>query len=539
MAEQDIIPASPAARLQMGGPMGGVRSFMAQPAVTRSLPIIGLLAALAIAAAAWWTFQTPPQRPLFEGLAENDKAAVASSLQSAGINYTLDGGSGAISVADQDFHKARMLLAGQGLPKAAPSGDALVSAIPMGASRAVEGQTLKAAREADLARTIEAIDAVASARVHLATPEPSLFVRDAAEPAASVMLRLQTGRTLADAQVRAIRHLVASSVPGLGAEQVSIVDQSGSLLSQQGSNGDDRNFQLQTQMEERYRQAITTLLTPVMGVGNFSTEVHAELDVTESQSTRETYPKDDAALRREEGNKSSGTASAPAMGIPGATSNTPPTTAQVSTTPPAAPPAATAAAAPQTEEQYSRSFDVGREISVTHQPVGRLKRVSAAVALNTAKPLKPAELQQIEALVKGAVGFDAQRGDTVAVSMRPFAKVEQPEEQLLDSPWLMPLIQQGGALLGALLAFLFIGRPIMKALKRPVAADAPVDEALAGQLMEATAMPAPGRPVTLSMIESAPSYEARAALVRNFVKQDPARAALVVRQLMQEGQKNG
>jgi flagellar M-ring protein FliF len=117
--------------------------------------------------------------------------------------------------------------------------------------------------------------------------------------------------------------------------------------------------------------------------------------------------------------------------------------------------------------------------------------------------------------------------------------VEQPEEALLDSPWLMPLIQQGGALLGALLAFLFIGRPIMKALKRPANADAPVDEALAGQLMEATAMPAPGRPVTLSMIESAPSYEARAALVRNFVKQDPARAALVVRQLMQEGQKNG
>lgn len=539
MAEQDIIPAGSAARLQMGGPMSGVRSFMAQPAVARSLPIIGLLAALAIAAIAWWAFHTPPQRPLFEGLAENDKAAVATSLQSAGIDYTLDGSSGAISVSDQDFHKARMLLAAQGLPKAAPSGDALVSAIPMGASRAVEGQTLKAAREADLARTIEAIDSVASARVHLATPEPSLFVRDAAEPAASVMLRLQTGRTLADAQVRAIRHLVASSVPGLGAEQVSIVDQSGALLSQQGSNGDDRNFQLQTQMEERYRQAIITLLTPVMGVGNFSTEVSAELDVSESQSTRETYPKDDVALRSEEGNRTSGSLATPAGGIPGATSNTPPTTAQVSATPPAAQPAAAAAAPTQTEEQYSRNFDVGREISVTHQPVGRLKRVSVAVALNTAKPLKPAELQQIEALVKGAVGFNQQRGDTVAVSMRAFAKIDQPEEKLLDSPWLMPVIQQGGALLGALLAFLFIGRPIMKALKRPANNDAPLDEALAGQLMDATSMPAPGRPVTLAMIESAPSYEARAALVRNFVKQDPARAALVVRQLMQEGQKNG
>lgn len=125
MAEQDIIPAGSTARLQMGGPMGGVRSFMAQPAVARSLPIIGLLAALAITAAAWLTFNVPPQRPLFEGLQETDKAAVASSLQSAGINYTLDSASGAISVADQDFHKARMLLAGQGLPKAAPSGDAL------------------------------------------------------------------------------------------------------------------------------------------------------------------------------------------------------------------------------------------------------------------------------------------------------------------------------------------------------------------------------------------------------------------------------
>lgn len=540
MADQDIIPAGSAARLQMGGPLDPFRSFMRQPAVARSLPIMGLLAALAITAAAWWSFHTPPQRPLFEGLAEADKSAVASSLQSAGIDYTLDGGSGAISVADQDFHRARMLLAGQGLPKAAPSGDALVSAIPMGASRAVEGQTLKAAREADLARTIEAIDSVATARVHLATPEPSLFVRDNAEPAASVMLRLQTGRSLSDAQVRAIRHLVASSVPGLNADQVSVIDQSGALLSQQGANGDDRNFQLQTQMESRYRQAIITLLTPVMGAGNFSTEVHAELDLTESQATRETYPKDDVALRREEGNKTSGSGAAPAIGIPGAVSNTPPPATQVSTTPGGTQTTpAPAAGAPQTEEQYSRSFDVGREISVTHQPTGRLKRVTVAVALNATKPLKPAELQQIDALVKGAVGFDQQRGDNVAVSVRAFAKEPIAEKSLIDEPWLMPLAQQGGALIGALLAFLFIGRPIMKALKSRAEPPAEMDESLATQLLSATSQPSPGQPVTLAMIESAPSYEARAALVRTFVKQDPKRAALVVRQLMQEPAQNG
>lgn len=539
MADQDIIPAGSAARLQMGGPLDPVRSFMRQPAVAKSLPLIGLLAALAITAAAWWSFHTPPQRPLFEGLAEADKSAVASSLQSAGIEYTLDGGSGAISVADQDFHRARMLLAGQGLPKAAPSGDALVSAIPMGASRAVEGQTLKAAREADLARTIEAIDSVATARVHLATPEPSLFVRENAEPAASVMLRLQQGRSLSDSQVRAIRHLVASSVPGLNAEQVSIIDQSGALLSQQGANGDDRNFQLQTQMENRYRQAIITLLTPVMGAGNFSTEVHAELDLTESQATRETYPKDDVALRREEGNKTSGSAAAPAIGIPGATSNTPPPATQISTTPGGTQATPAPAAAPQTEEQYSRSFDVGREISVTHQPTGRLKRVTVAVALNSAKPLKPAELQQIDALVKGAVGFDQQRGDNVAVSVRPFAKEPVAETKLIDEPWLMPLVQQGAALIGALLAFLLIGRPIMKAFKSRAEPPAEIDENLASQLLSATSQPAPGQPVTLAMIESAPSYEARAALVRSFVQQDPKRAALVVRQLMQEPAQNG
>lgn len=536
MAEQELVPAAAANRLQFGGPMGSVRSFMGQPAVKKSLPLIGTLSALVIAALAWWAFQSPPQRPLFEGLAETDKASVATALQSAGINYSLDGNSGAISVAEQDFHRARMLLAGQGLPKAAPSGDALITALPMGASRAVEGQTLKAAREADLARTIEAIDQVLSARVHLATPEPSLFVRDTSQPAASVMLRLQPGRALSEAQVRAIRFLVASSVPGLTADQVSVIDQSGALLSQQGSSAEDRNFQLQTQMEERYRQALITLLTPVMGAGNFSTEVHVELDRSETQSTRETYPKDDMALRREEGNKSSAS-NATAMGIPGALSNTQPLPAQGTTTPPQAQQPGNEGA-PQVAEQYSRTFDVGREISVTHQPVGRVKRVSVAVALNAGRALKPAEARQIENLVKGAVGFDAQRGDAVVVSMRAFAKEETPEKSLLDNPMILPAAQQIGALVAALLAFLFIGRPIMRALKSRAEAPA-VDEALVGQLMGAAAGGALDGPVTLEMIGQAKDERTRTELVRSFVQQDPVRAADVVRQLIREPAKNG
>ena len=141
--------------------------------------------------------------------------------------------------------------------------------------------------------------------------------------------------------------------------------------------------------------------------------------------------------------------------------------------------------------------------------------------------------------MKGAVGFDQQRGDNVAVSVRAFAKEPIAEKSLIDEPWLMPLAQQGGALIGALLAFLFIGRPIMKALKSRAEPPAEMDESLATQLLSATSQPSPGQPVTLAMIESAPSYEARAALVRTFVKQDPKRAALVVRQLMQEPAQNG
>jgi flagellar M-ring protein FliF len=529
MADTDLVPVGTRPSPLSSG-MSGLPGLMNQPAVKRSLPLIGLLGALAIAALAWWTFQTPAQRPLFDGLAENDKAAVASALQSAGVAYNLDGASGAISVAEQDFHRARMLLAGQGLPKAAPNGDSLISALPMGASRAVEGQTLKTAREADLARTIEAIDQVASARVHLATPDPSPFVRDAAPPAASVMLRLQPGRSLSEAQVRAIRHLVASSVPGLNADQVSVIDQSGALLSQQGGAGADQQFQLQTQMEERFRQALVTLLTPIMGAGNFSTEVHVELERSEIQSTRETYPKDDMALRQEQGNKSIGSSQTPG-GIPGATSNTQPAPTQATNAAQNQPAAQAGAAPPPTTEQFSRSFDVGREISVTHQPTGRMKRVSVAVALNSGRALRPAEAAQIENLVKGTVGFDAQRGDNVVISARAFAKEPVETPSLIDNPMLMPALRQGGALLAALLAFFFIGRPIMRALKARAAEPAPVDEALVTQLIGATAR---NDEAGAGLIGSPRNPEERAEMIRTFVRQNPERAAQVVRQLLQD-----
>jgi flagellar M-ring protein FliF len=550
MAEQQILGPDAAissrnAIVPTGAaPFAVAQDFMRQPAVVRALPAMAMAGAIGIAALAWFTFQSAPQSPLYSGLADADKAAVAEALQSSGIGFTLDQSSGMLSVDTDRLHEARMMLAGQGLPKALPSGDSLIASLPMGSSRAVEGETLRSAREADLARTIEAINSVRTARVHLAMAEPSVFVRDNKPAAASVMLTLQDGRSLAEAQVQAIRHLVASSVPGLAAGDVSVIDQSGALLSaQNGGDAENRTFQLQMQMEERYRQALIALLAPMIGQGNFSVEVNADVDMTESQATRETYPENDRALRSEEGNKtSSERAQQQAVGIPGALSNQPPPAAQIANTPGGAQPVPVQIGG-ESAENFARTFDNGREISVTHQPQGQLRRVSVAVALRQvkgAKALSEAELAKIENLVKGAVGFSAERGDQVAISQRPFVEAKEAEVAIWDAPWFWPLVRQGGALFAALLAFLLIGRPFIKAMKAKAAKREAREAELEAQLLSVAAPAnttpetAAARTVTLEMIEAAPSYEARANLVRAFVRQDSARAAQVVRQLMQE-----
>ncbi|MBL0924371.1 MAG: flagellar M-ring protein FliF [Sphingomonadaceae bacterium] len=543
MAEQQILPPEAplagtqiARATQSGSPLGlgSMRDIVSQPAVRKALPALALGGALGLAAITYFMLSAPAQAPLFQGLAEADKAAIADALTASGIGYTLDAGSGAISVDAGKVHEARMLLAGQGLPKAQPNGDAVIASLPMGSSRAVEGETLRGAREADLARTIEAIDSVKTARVHLATPVPSVFVREAREPAASVMLTLQQGRSLSDAQVRAIRHLVASSVPNLAADAVSVVDQSGALLSSDQASPDDRMFQLQLQMEERYRQAVTALLTPIAGPDNFSVEVHADIDLTESQSTRETYPENDGALRSEEGNKSINSQAAPdTAGIPGALSNQPPPASQLSKTPTSALQQSTGTQS-QSEETYTRNFDVGREIAVTHSPQGRLRRLSVAVALKDmagTKNRSATDVTAIENLVKGAIGFNAERGDIVAISARPFAeKAEQPLS-FWNQPWFMPLVQQVGAALLALLAFVLVGRPLMKAAKNRAASTHQRGE-IERQLLAATSGAGSSGAITIDMIEAAPSYEARANLVRSFIRQDPERAALIVRRMM-------
>ncbi|MGN6596313.1 flagellar basal-body MS-ring/collar protein FliF [Sphingopyxis terrae] len=547
MAEAQLLaPVADTNRLPlpaMGGRFAPVQQFVRQPAVQRALPAIATTTAIGLAALAYFMTQSAPQAQLFAGLDDSDKAAVADALQSQGIGHTIDPTTGALTVDADKLYQARIALAGQGLPKAQPSGDSLIASLPMGSSRAIEGETLRSAREADLSRTIETIDAVKTARVHIAAAEPSLFVRDDKPATASVMLTLQNGRNLSDAQVQGIRFLVASSVPGMNADEVQVIDQRGALLSDGASSGDMKSFQLQMQMEDRFRRALETLLGPMLGSGNYSVEVHADVDMSESQATRESFPENDRALRTEQVSRVvSGQSTPPAVGIPGALSNQPPQATTVTNNAPAPTPAGAPTTDTQSNENSARAYEVGREISVTHQPQGRLKRLSIAVALNQGqKALTQADLAKIEGLVKGAVGYDQTRGDVVAISQRPFAKVDDVAPAFYDQPWFMPLAKQIGAVLAALLAFLFIGRPMIKSAKQRAAArverDAEIEQSLLTATENRAALDAPrgGSAITLEMIEAAPSYEARANLVRAFVRQDSARAALVVRQLMQEG----
>jgi len=564
-------PVAPAYAGSGGGFNFNFSDILNQPAVARSLPMLGLLGVVAAAALIWMTLREPAQRDLFRGLPDSDKAAVAEVLGKNSIPYNFDRSSGAITVGEDDYFNAKMMLASEGLPKSAPDGNSLIDNLPMGASRAVEGEKLRTAREMDLARTIEAIDSVERARVHLAVEAPSIFLRQRTKPAASVMLRLAAGRKLGDNQVQAIVHLVASSVPDLTPEAISLVDQNGRLLSSAGGvEGEtDRQIAVQARIEERYRQAVIALLTPIVGAGKFSAEVHAEVNFDERQATRETYPQDEARLRIEQGSweatkPGEGGAGGEAGGIPGALSNTAPAPAQAGTQAanaananPAAPegnPAEngqirTDLAPLRTQESYNRSFELGREVSVTRDAVGKVERLSVAVALDNGadgKPRKPEEIAQLEALVKSAVGFSEARGDTVALSSRGFAKVDvtEVETPIYEAGWFKMLLRNVSALAVVAVLIFGIGRPMLKKLGEvkkapPVSAaqKAAKRQEIGQQMSQELAKAAQVNPtnmVTLDMISSTPDYAQRAELIRNFVKQDPDRAALVVRDLLRE-----
>lgn len=545
-----------------GGLFGPIQNFVKQPAIARAMPLIILSVVLVAALSAWLVLKEPPQRDLFRGLPDNDKSAVMQALQSANIAYQVDDTSGTLTVSNEDYHTAKIELAGQGLPRTAPSGDTIMSSMPMGASRAVESEKLRSAREMDLARSIEALDNVISARVHLAVEQPSIFLRERNEPGASVILQLAGSTKLDEKQTQAILNLVASSVPGLNASNVSVIDQNGRLLSRrEGAESDQNDTQLKIKaaIEDRYRQSLASLLTPIVGPGNFVAEVTADVNFDEKQATSEIYPTDGSVLRSEKGMRSEEPIAGASQvgGIPGALANRPPAAAELEDQPEGADEQVAAETLPlRTSEEYNRNFELAREIAVTNQATGQVSRLSVAVAIDD-KALKdaksPKEIQDIEKLVKGSIGFNAERGDQIAVSASQFRPVTENEAETpwYESPWFGIVSRNVTALVVALLILFFIARPILKrwlnAEKERKAAIAAGTNVPADLMMQNRSLPNPasangggsavqqdGRPVTIDMIQAAPSYQERALLTQNFVRQNPDHAALVVKELLKE-----
>ncbi|MDF7777312.1 flagellar basal-body MS-ring/collar protein FliF [Sphingomonas sp. AOB5] len=548
----------------LANPLRQMGGLLQQPAIRRAMPLVFLVGLIAAGLLAWSMIATAPQRILFANLTDADKSSVTAALQGANIASSIDG-SGSVTVAEDDYHKARMLLASQDLPKAQPGGYAILDQLPMGVSRAVEGERLRQARETELARSITEIDAVAEARVHLATPESTVFVRDHAKPSASVIVKLQPGRSLGDAQIRAIVNLVASSVPGMTPDGVTIVDQSGALLSKpgggvNGTSAGDTRIDFQRRVEDKYREQLNQLLTPLVGAGNFTAEVQADVDLNESQATRESYDKANAVVRAEQGNwTGNGPQNAQPGGIPGALSNTPPpaSTIEAPNAAAATTPAATAAGATTTatgpagvtkqSDSFSRAYDMGKEISVTRAVPGSVKRLSVAVLLREepGKPRGQVEIGQINELVRAAVGYDQSRADNVTVISRKFTAATDADAAgpaWYDAGW-VPLVARNVTALVIALLVLFLGvRPLAKALmkkrddagaqNRPaLAMNAPMgDPAYAQQHQQ---MP----PVSIDMLQSGneKSYDDRVGLVRGFTRDNPARAALAVRDMIKAG----
>lgn len=523
-------------------PLNQIGGLLGQPAVRRALPMMMLIGLIAAAALAWSMVATPPQKMLFSGLSDADKGAVTQALSQAGIDSNVDN-AGSLTVAEDDFHKARMLLAQQDLPKATPGGYQILDQLPMGVSRAVEGERLRQARETELARSIQEIDAVAEARVHLAVPEASVFVRDNAAPSASVIVKLAAGRSLGEAQVRSIVNLVASSVPGMKPENVTIVDQAGGLLSKPdngASAASDARIEFQSKIEDKVRAQLTQLLTPLVGAGNFSTEVQAEVDLNETSATRESYEKQ-GALRAEQGNwtgnqKDGGGAPG---GIPGALSNTPPP-AGVAVAPGTGPlpaPSPTPEGGMKQSDQFARSYDLGKEVSVSRTAPGDVKRLSVAVLLRDPdKGRRTAmEVTQITDLVKAAVGFNATRQDNVTVISRKFAGASDAAADgpaWYDNAWLPVIARNVTAIVIALLVLIMGVKPLAAALmKRRDDAGSPGRNAFVPQ-GQAQGQLANHGSSQLDRLESSNNYDDRVGIVQGFTRENPARAALAVRDMI-------
>jgi flagellar M-ring protein FliF len=532
------------------------------------LLLLGIAAAVAagVTVVLWW--RGPNWSLLYGNLSDSDASSVVQALQTASIEYKLDGSSGAIMVPAERVHDARLQLAGQGLPQGKNASLELMSKDPgFGVSQFMENARYQYALEGELARTISSLQAVEAARIHLAMPQQSAFVRDRRPPSASVLLQLRPGHRLQSEQVSAIVHLVASSIPELDSDNVTVVDQQGRLLSSPKNSEaaiTAEQFEAAHRVEDTYIEHIEKLISPLVGDGRVHAQVTVDLDAGASEEAHEQYKPDSAIMRSEQSAEEvSRSGSAASGGIPGALTNQPPTGGTASAASPTKPAAVVAGAAganaaaatsaaataaatattttpENTSKQSTRNYEIDRTVSYSRQPAGRVKRVTVAVLVDNMRqvgadgkaverPLTKAEMDDITRLVKDAVGFDEARGDSVNVVNQPLqpqvTETLKPEVvPLWQRPWIRDVVR---LILGALvLVALALGvlRPLIKNLSTHALASGPPELLpVAGRAPDerpVVSTPAPGQTL---------AYEQQLAQAHGLVTQDAKRVAQVVK----------
>ncbi len=528
-------------------------AFMRLPLQQKMLSIIALSMVAAIAVAGWTWTRTPTFSVLFTNVSERDGGNIIAALQQMNTPYRFSESGGAILVPQPQVHELRMRLASQGLPKGGLVGFELMETQKLGMSQFIEQINFQRALEGELSRSIQSLAAVQGARVHLAMPKQTGFMRDEQKPSASVVLNIHPGRNLDPNQVAGIAHMVASSVPHLPAANVSVIDQSGNLLSSEKGNGrngglDASQLKYMQEVEASTVRRIENILAPLVGPGNFRAQVMADIDFSQAEQVAETYKPNstpEISIRSQQVSESGGGSPA-AAGVPGALSNQPPVPATAPLTAPPAPgtpgaPAgatspgtttatvAAAANAAAGRRDATTNYELDKTIRHVRQPVGAIKRLSVAVVINhrktvaqdgkaSYKPMASKEMAQINDLVKEAMGYSKDRGDTLNVQNSPFAIADaEPVEEapIWKNPTLIGWVLEGLKYLifAGLAGYLFFGvvKPFLRKLMDS-ASRIPV-------MTEAAAFAAPG----------AASYDQKVQAARDMARQEPKVVATVIK----------
>lgn len=525
-------------------------SAMGRPQQAAWLGGIALAVALAVAVVLWT--RHADYAPLFAGMPDKDVAEVVEALDKLGIAYRIDSATGAVRVPSAQVHEIRLRLAGQGLPRESGSGFELMEQDRgFGSSQLLETARYQRALEGEIARSIVTLDPVKSARVHLAVPKETVFVRERRKPSASVVVHLHAGRSLGKEQVQSIVHLVSSSVPQLDPEGVTVVDQEGRLLSSRDTGGEmalsNKQFEHKREVEEYLIGRIDNILSPLVGREGLRTQVSADIDFTVTERTQELFNPDQPALRSEQTAEQQNRGGSGAQGVPGALSNQPPaagTAPEVATGQAGA--AAGGGASESLNRNATRNFELDRTVSHSRLAVGGVRRLTAAVVVDnrrvhledgsvSERPYSEEELVRFTDLVKEAVGYDVTRGDRVMVTNAPFKTEEVPPgPKIWEEDWFWSAVRQGVALLALLAIALWVIRPLLRMARGVPAGEggAGMPGGLAEDRLTLTHRRGGEEEEPLLLESPAAAYQRHLDFARKTVESDPKRVAQLIRTWM-------